>query len=102
VADARLEHLHAGLREAILYLALQVLGDVAGAASERQLALFVRIVRIARREVIVAHGTDDAPEDDDLDELDENEYEEHRKARHRAKLAFANHRILLMDTILIS
>ena len=90
VADARLEHLDARLRQPILDFRLHVLRHRGGIAAQRHLILFVGVVLVARREV--AHrglglhlhevlivvdfedgfgGVDDAPDDDggDLDRI---------------------------------
>ena len=90
VADARFDHLDAGLGQPLLDLLLQVLGDRGGVAAQRHLRLVVRVVGVAGRQVaqrrlglhldvvvVVVHledrlgGVDDPPDDDrgDLDRV---------------------------------
>uniref|UniRef100_A0A914YKD6 Uncharacterized protein n=1 Tax=Panagrolaimus superbus TaxID=310955 RepID=A0A914YKD6_9BILA len=47
MADARVDHLHAGIGQALGQFVLQVLGDLAGMAAQGQLAILMLVVRIA-------------------------------------------------------
>ena len=51
MADARFEHVDAGLHEPIMDLPLQLVGDLDGIAAQRLLAVPVRVVGVLRREV---------------------------------------------------
>ena len=51
VADPRLDHLDAGLRQPVLDLLLQMLGNFRGVAAQRHLASSCGVVGVARRQV---------------------------------------------------